>query len=222
MLADQIGVVDVFGRIEFEEGIVVDVIVKASGAHAEAGDDFAVVEGFLCAGDSAAFDEVDNPVAEHFGVDAEVFFVFEVFGQRLRDSSDAALDGAAVFDEAGDVLADAAHNVVGFRDGDFDDLLVKGDEQSMELTWMKAVAEGSRHAGIDLGDDVFGVGGGGLDDIDGDAEGAQAVDVGRGYGNKGDIERDSAAFELAGNFGQEDRRIVANAFARGRRGRCRR
>ena len=170
VLANQIGVVDIFRRVKFEEGIIVDVVVEAFCAHTEACDDFAVIDVFLCAGDGAAFDEVDNPVAEHFSVDAEVFFIFEVFGEGLGDSADAALDGGAVFDEVGDVFADAAHNVVGFRDGDFEDFLVEGDETIDGIDVDEAVAEGPRHTGIDLCDDVFGVGGGGLDDIDGDAE----------------------------------------------------
>ena len=112
------GVIDIFGGVKLEEGVVVDVFVKAFGAHAETGDDFAVVDGFFGAGNSAAFDEVDNPVAEHFGVDAEVFFIFEIFRERLGDSSDAAFDSRAVFDEAGDIFADAPHNVVCFRNSD--------------------------------------------------------------------------------------------------------
>ena len=146
-------------------------------------------------------------------MDAEVFFVFEIFGEGLRDTADAALDSGAVLDETGDVLTYVAKRFVGLWDGNLEDVLVKGDEAIDGVDVEEGVAKGAGHTGVDLGDDEFGVGGGGLDNIDGDAEGAQAVDVGRSDGNKGDVERDSAAFKFAGDFGKEDGGVVADTLA---------
>ena len=108
VLADDIRIVDVFGRVELEEGIVVDEIVKPFGAHTEACDDLAAIERLFSAGYRPAFNQVDNPVTEHFSVDAEVFFVFEKFGQGLGNPAYPAFDCAAVFHKSGNVLADTA------------------------------------------------------------------------------------------------------------------
>ena len=108
MLTDNIRIIDVLGWVEFEEGIVVDVIVEPLRAHTETGYNFAPVERLFCTGDRPAIDKVDNPVAEHFGVDAEVFFVFQESCQCLGDPPDPALNCAAVLHEPAYVLTDAA------------------------------------------------------------------------------------------------------------------
>ena len=175
---DEEGVVDVFGGVELEEGVVVDVVVELACAHGEGGDDLVSADGLLGAGDGAALDEVDDPVAEHLGVDAEVFLVFEELGDGLGDVSDAALDGGAVFDEAGDVGADLAEAVVDGVGGGFEDGLGLLDEDIDLVDVEVAVAVGAGHLVVDLCDDVLGVERGGADDVDGDAERAEAARVG--------------------------------------------
>ena len=108
MLANDIHVVDVLGGIKFKKRIIVNVIVESLRAHTEARDDFAAIERLFRTGDCPALDQIDDPVAEHLGVNAEVLFIFEEFRQGLRDASDAAFDGTAVLDEPGDVLSDPA------------------------------------------------------------------------------------------------------------------
>jgi hypothetical protein len=106
LLADDERVVDVFRGMEREQRIIVHVVVNLLRAEAEAGHDFAAINRLAVSGDGAAFDEFDDVVGDHFGVDAEVFLVLEEAEQRLRNAADAELDGGAVFDEGGDVFGD--------------------------------------------------------------------------------------------------------------------
>lgn len=76
----------------------------------------------------------------------------------------------------------------------------------------KRVAEGLGHTRVDLGNDVFGVGCRGFDDINGYAQGTQAVYIGRRYGDKSNVERYSARFEFSGDFRQEDWGIIADTL----------
>ncbi len=93
---------------------------------------------FLGAGDRAALDQVDDPVAEHLGVDAEVLLVAQALGQRLRHAADAALDRAAVLDQPGDVLPDPPQHIVRLRHGAPRSVGSSyGTSTSMSLTWMK-------------------------------------------------------------------------------------
>jgi hypothetical protein len=94
--------------VKFEEGIVVNIIVEPLRTHTKACNNLAAVEGLFCTRDCTAFNQVDNPVAEHLGMDAEVFFVFQKFSQGLRNATYAALNSAAVFDKSGDILTDTA------------------------------------------------------------------------------------------------------------------
>jgi len=211
MLADDIGIVDVLGRMELEERVVVDEIVEAAGSHAEAGDDLPVIDGLLRAGDGAALDERHDPVAEHFGVDAEFLLVLEGNGQGLRDAADAALDGAAVLDKAGQVLSDLHEGIVQPGSAHLDDGFVAGDEHVDAVHVDEAIAECARHLGVHLGDDVFGAGDGGFDDVHRNAQAAQAVDVGRRDGDQRDVDGHAACLELTRYVRQEDGRVVGHA-----------
>ena len=200
VLADEVGVVDVFGGVEFEEGVVVDVVVEASRAHTEAGDDFAVVDGF--------FAQVMAPhsirsIIQSLNISVwmprsflSLRYSARACGMRPMPHSmvQPSSTRRAMFSPM------RRRTFVGFRDGDFDDVLVKGDETIDGVDVDEAVAEGAGHTGVDLGDDVFGVGGGGLDDIDGDAEAAQAVDVGRGDGDQAPRREGFCRFRIRRGF----------------------
>ncbi len=86
LLADDERVVDVLGGVEGEERVVVDVVVQPPGAHAEAGDDLAPVDGLLGSGDDPGLDQVDDGVGEHLGVDAQVLLVLEELDHRRGGS----------------------------------------------------------------------------------------------------------------------------------------
>ncbi len=125
----------------------------------------------------------------------------EKFGHGLGDAADAALDGAAVFDQPAEIAPDAAEDVAGRGGFDRDYGFVKRNHRVEGIDVDEAVAERAGHAAVDLGDDAACVGGGGLDDIDGDAKAAEAVDIGRRNRDQGDIEGNAAAFKLAGDIG---------------------
>ena len=60
------------------------------------------------AGDDAPLDQVDQPVGQQLGVDAQVAVVAEPLQQGVGDGADAGLDGGAVGDPLGHVLGDGA------------------------------------------------------------------------------------------------------------------
>jgi hypothetical protein len=103
-------------------------------------------------------------------VNAEVFFVSKRFGKNVRNSSYAAFDSAAVLDEPGNILADALQGFVRLSDGRFDDVLIIRDQQINCIDVEETVPKGAGHFIVDLSYDISGIGGGGLDYVDGNAE----------------------------------------------------
>ena len=67
------GIVDV-GDIEHGNlWVIIDEIIQPPRAHHKTTNDFAGV-GFLHASvDDAAFNQIDNPIGKHFGVNAQIF-----------------------------------------------------------------------------------------------------------------------------------------------------
>src|SRR5688572_9670638 len=63
--------------------------------------------------DNLSLDEIEDTIGEHLRVQAEVFAVFEVGEDRIRNRADADLQRAAVFDQAGDVFTNALDDVAG-------------------------------------------------------------------------------------------------------------
>jgi hypothetical protein len=106
LLADDERVVDVFCRVEREEGVVVDVIIKPVGAQSETGHDLALVYRLTRTSNSTRFDQVNDTVGDHFRVDAEILFAFEETEERLRDTTNAECNGTAVFHEGADEFGD--------------------------------------------------------------------------------------------------------------------
>ena len=215
VLADDGGVVDVADIEHRDERIVVDEVVESLGADHESGDDLAGVDLLLAAGDDALFDEVDEAVGEHFGVDAE----FAVAAQRgkdgVRNRADAHLEGGAVFDQVGADFADLGLDFAGGRNGDGRDGDVVLDHRVDAVDVDEAVAVSARHVVIHLGDDVARDLNGGDGRLDRDAERAVAVAIGRGDVDEGDVHRHHAAAEHGGDFAEENRHVVGAAFVDG-------
>ena len=56
--------------------------------------------------DDAGLDKIHEAVAEEFGMHPQMFFLVQVGHDRIRQPSVTDLDGIAVLDEAGHVVAD--------------------------------------------------------------------------------------------------------------------
>jgi len=117
LLADHVRVVHVLGRVKREHRVVVDELVELLGAEAEAGDNPTAVDALARPVGRPAFHEVDDPVRDHLGMDAEVLFIFEKAEQGLRDAPDAHLDGRAILDQRRQVLRELACLLRDFRGG---------------------------------------------------------------------------------------------------------
>ena len=79
---------------------------SALRADHEGGDDLAAVDLLARAGHDAGLDQVDHAVGEHLGVDAQVALVAQRAPRPLRDRPDPQLQGRAIRDQLGHVLAD--------------------------------------------------------------------------------------------------------------------
>ncbi len=148
-------------------------------------------------------------------MNAEVPPVAEEGQHGVGDAADAHLQRGAVLDQAGAELGDpvllfAAVALVEFERGigDRDDVGQPGHVD-------EAVAEGARHAVVDLGDDHPGRFGGGLGQADLDAQAAKAVLVRRAEMNQGRVEGKDAMAKQARHLGQETRRVVCTALVDG-------
>ena len=139
---------------------------------------------------------------------AQMLLAEEVGQDRVRQRPEAHLDGVAVLDEAGHVIADP----LGFgrrdRSLDFQQRFVMGNDEIDIPNVDESVAVDARHEPVDLGDDHPGVLRGRLDDVDADAEAQVAVVVGRGGLDQGHIDPDGAALKQRRHVRERNRRVV--------------
>ena len=98
--------------------------------------------------------QLDQPVREHLGVDAEVVLVAEAAQHGVRDRADADLEGGAVLDQPGDQLADACLDRRSRREPrcSCSGRLVRMNACTRRQRHRR-VAVGARHLVVDLGDD---------------------------------------------------------------------
>jgi len=58
--------------VELEYWVVIHVVVQSAGTHAESSQDLTGVERFAPVGHHARFDQIDQPIGKHLGVDAQI------------------------------------------------------------------------------------------------------------------------------------------------------
>ena len=141
-------------------------------------------------------------------VDPQVALVTQGERSRRRDGTDAELDRGAVRNEVRDVLADpplhiadGPDRVLVWRDVDLDCEIDVADVD-------EAVAEGPRHRAVELDDDRPRGADRGVHRLDGRAERAESVRIGRGGIHEDGVERQPPAIEQARHVRQEDRDVV--------------
>src|SRR5262249_55968635 len=76
---DAIGVVGIFDRMEFDPWVAVDEVIESLGAPAETGHHLACINIFPGTVDTATLNEIDHPVSEQLGVDAQLLALREAF-----------------------------------------------------------------------------------------------------------------------------------------------
>ena len=177
-------------------------------AHGEGCDGLAPVQGFPGIVDHAGPDQAHDPVAEELRMHAQMLLAVEVGHDRVGQGPEADLDGVAVLNEAGHVVADPLRFFRRDRSLDFQQRFVVGDDEIDIPDVDEPVAVNARHEPVDLGDDHLGIFRGCLDDVHADAEAQVTVFVGRGGLDQGDVDPDGAAVEQLGHVGEGNRRVV--------------
>jgi len=188
--------------MHFQGRIAVHELVQLAGTQGEGGHGLAGHEALLAVGDGTSFDQGEDAVADHFGVDAQVVLVLQLHHHGIGNATVADLQGGAVVDEVGHVLADGflhradggqthfQHRVAAFDEG--------GDLGDMHV----AVAEGEGHVGVHFQDDGPGLLDGGHGVVRAQGEGEVAVLIhGRGHGED-HVGRGEAALDEQGQLGE--------------------
>ena len=203
-----VGVVD---AAELDGRVVVDEVVGRLVSHAERRDRLAAVDGLPGVVDHPAPHEVGDPVGEQLGVHAEVLLAREGGEDGVGDAAVAGLDGVAVLDDAGDIAADAAGDLV--RNGGLElqqRLLV--DHREVDLVEVEEpLAVHARHPGVDLGHHHDGALHRRLHDVDAQAQAEVAVLVGERDLDQRHVDRDETPAQQRRHLREEDRRVVGEA-----------
>ena len=107
VLADHAGVVDVFGRAKAEERVVMDIIIKFFGAHAEAGGNLAPINGLHGTCYRTRFDQGNYGIGNHLRMKADIFPLGQELHNHLGNtpiagnSPYAQLYGGTIWDKGG-------------------------------------------------------------------------------------------------------------------------
>ena len=89
LAADDVAVIDIFRGFERKKRVLIDQVIESLGAHAEAGDDLALVHGFSGTGHRPGLDELNGGIGDHLGVDADVLLILEIVTAGGGDAADA-------------------------------------------------------------------------------------------------------------------------------------
>ena len=201
-----------FGRKKLDMGVPVDKIVQAPGTHAEGGDRLATVKGLFAVVDHPFLHQVDDAVADHFGVDTQIPVVAQIAQHRVGNLADAELQGAAVLDQHRYVLPDPFGNRVHLRRRQLEQRLL-GLDPGVDLADVdEAVAAGYRHLRIDLRDHLARRVASRGDDVHRDAERAVAVLIRRADHHQRGVQRQDVVGEQAGDLGQETGGVIGIAL----------
>jgi hypothetical protein len=124
--------------------------VQAPRAEREGGDRPARHEGLPAVGDRAGLDQRQDAVAQHLGVDAEVALVLQLHHHRVGNAAIADLQGGAVVDQLGHVLADRLLHRADLGQADLEQRLVALHQAGDLGDVHQAVAVGEGHVRVHL------------------------------------------------------------------------
>src|SRR5262249_6878543 len=112
------GVIYEVARLKLNNGIAVDKVVQASGAHYEADSKLSRQHRLCVVGDYPGFDQVDDAVRKHFRMYAQVTLTVQIFQYGIGNRTDSHLQRCPILDERCNL----------FSDGCFDGRGLLGDE----------------------------------------------------------------------------------------------
>src|SRR5262245_26541346 len=205
---EHLGVAHPVDRLEEEARVVIDEIVEAPRAHGPAGDDAAWPVRLACARDDALVDQVDEGLRDHVGVDAEMAPVPQVAEHGVGHAPEPDLEGRAVADNACHVARDPLRRLADRRMLVLDDRRVDRDQVIEAPERHQAVAVGSWHPRVDLGDDRPRGEDGRPRHVDGDAEAAHAVAVRRRHLHQRHVDGQPTAADEGGDLRERDRDVL--------------
>ena len=143
VLHDDVRLVGVVDRAAEDIRVAGDRVVEAARAEREGADELAGVLGLARAGGEAGGVEVDQPVHQHLGMDAEV--ADAAFRQEgadgARHAADADLQAGPVLDFGGDEARDGAVDLGGRGGGQLGDGLMVAFDDVVHLAQMNAVLD---------------------------------------------------------------------------------
>ena len=195
MLRNHAQIVGVVGGVERHHGVVVDEVVEPARPHNKRGDDPLRMQALAAAGDHARLDKIDDAFREHLGVDPQISVIEKLLQHRVRNGSDAQLQRGAVIDQRDHLRGDALMDFGNRCAVHFNDRAVCLDMGIDDAPVDEGLTEAAGHLLVDLRNHVGCGGRGGLGDVHGNAEGAEAVRVWWRHMDQGDIQREDAVLK---------------------------
>ena len=177
---------------------------------AEGGHGLAPVDGFPAVVDDPLLHQFDHSVAQQFRVHPQVVLIAQVGEDRVGQGPVPDLNGVAVQDDAGDVLADLLGHIVRSDGFVFQEGLIMADDVIHVLNVNEPVSVHPGHVAVHLGDDQMGLLYRCLDDVHADPQAHVAVLVRRGSLDQGHLDGDHSPAEQFRHIGQKERSVVGH------------
>ncbi len=162
--------------------------------------------------DDTPVNEIDEGVAEHFGVHSEVVLFCQQGQKGAWDLANSGLDAASIRNKFGDVLCDAVADLIDFACVMLQHRPFAPHHAGNVINVDECVAEGAGHVGVDLGNDLFGNSAGSQSDINADPKRAVAMLV---WGRDADhryVDWHLSLQKEMGDLAEEDRDVVGSAL----------
>ena len=99
------------GLLENHHRVVVDEAIQAFAAERKRGHNFVRHHHLFLTRNDTGFDQRDEAVGEHLGVDAEPAVVAKLFQNSVGDGADAHLQGGPIVDETSHMAADGTLDI---------------------------------------------------------------------------------------------------------------
>ena len=197
-------------------------VEEAARAVDEACHDAAGSHGFVAVGDGARFDQVDDAIGEHLGVNPEVAFIMEAGEHGIRNAADTHLQRGSILDQIGNDFANARLNGRLRPEMVFEERSIRRNKRVDAFERQDVVPVRARHLLIDFGDDQTRSFRGGFGGITGCSQRTQSVAVGRRNLQYGDVQLNRSGEEKPGDIGEKDgdkiRAMFGDGGAQGRAG----
>ena len=173
---------------------------------------------FLRIVDDSGLDQVHEAIAEQFGMHPQMLFVEQVGHDRIRQPPVTDLDGIAVLNEAGHVVADPLCRFIERNGRKLQEGFVMADDEIDILDVDEPVAMNTGHVGVHLCDDHGCLVRGGFDHIHADSETQISVLIGKRSLDKRHIDLYRTAFDQGRHVGKGDGGVVGQSLVYGAAG----